>query len=266
LIETKKTTIGFRIGAGLGYLDKKFERLDNYKHLAIGTHLNFAGNIMLDLRFQVSERLLVNGGLSLTHFSNGAFKLPNYGINIPAISFGLGYWLQKANKPICRPLYSPVKPFEFDVRKIIEFDITGVIGFKNMEAIFGGQYFVVSVFGNVFKPISYKSKLGIGFDVSYDESDNLVLERNNVPVSNQFSLVKTGLSFGYELSMGKLSFDFNYGFYLNGKDKSDGTTYHKLSFRYNFTKRMFANITLKTHWGKADYIGWGIGYRFKWHY
>jgi len=266
LIVTDNINIGFRIGAGIGYLSEKFDRLENYKHLAIGTHLNFAGNLTLELRWQASERFVLTGGISLTHFSNGAFKLPNYGINIPAISIGMGYWLQKSNKPINRPLYSPVKPFEFHLHRTIEFDLTGVFGFKDMEAVFGGKHIAVSVFGNLFKPISYKSKLGIGFDVSYDGSDRAMLERNNIDVANNLALVKTGLNFGYELSIDRLSFNLNYGFYLSGRDQSDGTAYHKLSVRYNITKKVFANITLKTHWGKADYIGWGIGYRFKWYY
>jgi len=266
LVETDRVKIGFRLGAGVGYHNKKFERLDNYKHLSIGTHLNFAGNLMLDFRWHPSERLVVTSGISLTHFSNGAVKLPNYGLNIPGISVGIGYWLQKANKPIHRPLYSPVKPAELDMHRIIQFDITGNVGFKNMEAVFGGRYMVFSVFGNIFKPVSYKSKFGIGFDVSYDASDKLILERSNMIVTNQLSMIKTGFSFAYELEVGRLSFDLNYGFYLSGIDKSDGTVYHKLSMRYDITKHIFANITLKTHWGKADYIGWGVGYKVKWLY
>ena len=77
---------------------------------------------------------------------------------------------------------------------------------------------------------------------------------------------KSCFNFVYELAMGRLSFDLNYGFYVSGLDKSDGSVYHKLSVRYDVTKNIFANITLKTHWGKADYIGWGIGYKVKWFY
>jgi len=266
LVETDNIKIGFRLGAGIGYLNKKFDRLDNYKHLSIGTHINFAGNLMLDLRWHITDRLVFSGGFSLTHFSNGAVKLPNYGLNIPAVSAGIGYFLQKANKPIHRPLFSPVRPSEIDMRRIIQFDITGAIGFKNMESVFGGRYIAYSAFGNILKPITYKSKLGIGFDVSYDGSDMLILERNNMIVPNKISLVKTGFNFVYELEIGRLSFDVNYGFYLSGIDKSDGSVYHKLSMRYDITKHIFANITLKTHWGKADYIGWGVGYKVKWYY
>ena len=92
-----------------------------------------------------------------------------------------------------------------------------------------------------------------------------MLEKKQITVDNKWSLIKTGVSISYGLAIGRLSFDFNYGMYIyfNNLDKSDGAFYHKVGLKYDITDNVFANITLKTHWGKADYIGWGIGYRFK---
>lgn len=265
LYSTKKVNYGLRIGAGLGYLTRTFDRIDNYKHLAIGTHLNFAGNIMFDIRYKANPRLYFTGGISLTHFSNGSFKLPNYGLNIPAIHAGAAYQLNKPNRYIERRLYDPTKPFEFDVHHIIEIDFIGIVAYKNLEAIFGKKFLACSVYGNIRKQISYKSRLGLGWDVSYDGSDYKMLEKKYITVDNKFSLIKTGISLSYGLAMGRLSFDFNYGMYiyLNDVDKSDGAFYHKIGLKYDITDKLFANILLKTHWGKADYIGWGVGYRIK---
>ena len=44
--------------------------------------------------------------------------------------------------------------------------------------------------------------------------------------------------------------------------KSNGPLYEKLSLQYNFPKDLFAMVMLKVHWGRADYIGWGLGYKF----
>ena len=88
--------LGFRFGLGVGYLTKKFDRIDNYKNLAIGSNLNAAVNIMFDLRYRLSNRFILSGGISLQHFSNGSLKLPNYGLNIPLINLGLVYRLEKS--------------------------------------------------------------------------------------------------------------------------------------------------------------------------
>ncbi|MDD5506751.1 MAG: acyloxyacyl hydrolase [Bacteroidales bacterium] len=265
LYSTKRVNYGLRIGAGLGYLTKTFDRIDNYKHLAIGTHLNFAGNIMFDVRYKANPRLYLTGGISLTHFSNGSFKLPNYGLNIPAIHAGAAYQLNKPNRHIERRLYDPTKPFEFDMHHVFEIEVIGILGYKNLDALFGQKFLVYSLYGNIRKQISYKSRLGVGWDVSYDDSDYKMLEKKQIIVDNKFSLIKTGVSASYGLAIGRLSFDFNYGFYLyfNDIDKADGAFYHKVGVKYDITDKVFANILLKTHWGKADYIGWGIGYRVK---
>jgi hypothetical protein len=263
IIKSKKLIWGFRLGAGIGYLSKKFDRLDNYKHLAIGSHFNFAGNLLFDLQCQLNDNYYFSADIGLIHFSNGSLKLPNYGLNVPSISVGLIRFFEKQNTPIQQRLYDPVKPFDYDVYRIIEFNFTGVVGFKNLDALYGQNYFVLSLFGDVFKLVSYKSKFGFGFDFSYDASDYTILEKNHVIVDNKLSLVKPGLNIAYELALGKLAFDFNYGMYLGGKDQSDGSVYQKASLKYDLSKHLYANITLKVHWGRADFIGWGLGYKFK---
>jgi hypothetical protein len=266
IIKTKNLTFGFRLGAGIGYLSKKFDRLENYKHLAIGSYFNFAGNLMIELNCRLNDYYMLTTGIALTHFSNGSLKLPNYGLNIPSLSIGIARFLSKQNPYIQQRLYSPTKPFEYDVHHIIELNLTCVLGFKDLEAIFGKNFFVYSLFGNVFKHISYKSKLGAGFDISYDGSDEKMLEKNHTPVDNKLSLIKTGFNIAYELAMGRLAFDLNYGMYTSGKDQSDGSVYQKISLKYEFSKNLYTNITLKVHWGRADFIGWGLGYKIKWSY
>jgi hypothetical protein len=223
---------------------------------------------MLEVKTQLNPQLFLTGGISLTHFSNGSFKLPNYGLNIPAVNVGIAYLPIKPNRQIERRLYDPTKPFEFDLHRVIECDIIGVLGYKNLDAIFGQKFLVMALAGNIRKLITYKSKLGLGWDISYDASDYIMLEKKHIQVDRKISLVKTGISLAYGLSIGKLSFDFNWGayLYLNDLDVSDGMFYHKVGIKYDITPDLFADITLKTHWGKADYIGWGIGYRFKFLY
>ena len=263
IIKSKNFMWGFRLGAGVGYLSKKFNRLDNYKHLAIGSHFNFAGNLLFDLQFRLNDYYFFSADIGLVHFSNESLKLPNYGLNLPSVSIGLIRFFEKQNTPIQQRLYDPVKPFDYDIYKIIEFDFTGVAGFKNLDALYGQNYFVLSLFGNIFKLVGYKSKFGIGCDFSYDASDYTILEKNNVIVDNRLSLIKSGLNLAYELALGRLAFDFNYGMYLGGKDQSDGSVYQKLSLKYDLSEHLYAYITLKVHWGRADFIGWGLGYKFK---
>jgi hypothetical protein len=254
--------VGFRLALGLGYLTKPFDRINNYKNLAIGSHLNAAVNLMFEARYRVNYYLTITTGISLQHFSNGSLKLPNYGLNIPLVNVGVALRPFKANQNIDDRFYAPTDPFEAIVYKTMEFNIGGLVGYKNMQAVFGKNFTVFHLYENTFFRISKKSKVGFGIDFSYDPSQIKILEKNGTPVTSNFSIIRPGINGGYQLVMSRVGFIFNLGCYLAGKEKSNGPLYEKFTFQYNFSKDFFASVMLKVHWGRADYIGWGIGYKF----
>lgn len=262
LYKYKNLMVGFRLALGLGYLTKPFDRISNYKNLAIGSHLNAAVNLMFEARYRVNYYLTITAGISLQHFSNGSLKLPNYGLNIPLVNVGVALRPFKANQNIDDRFYAPTDPFEAVVYKTMEFNIGGLIGYKNMQAVFGKNFTVFHLYENTFFRISKKSKVGFGIDFSYDPSQIKILEKNGETVTSNFSIIRPGINAGYQLVMSRVGFIFNLGCYLAGKEKSNGPLYEKFTFQYNFSRDFFASAMLKVHWGRADYIGWGIGYKF----
>jgi len=266
LYRDESFTFGFRFALGVGYLTKRFDRLENYKNLAIGSHLNAAVNLMFEARYRISYFLSLTGGVSLQHYSNGSLKLPNYGINAPLINIGIAYRPVKENRMIGDRFYPPVEPFEVIPRRSIEFNLGAAIGFKDMSAVYGENYMVSHIYENTFVQVSRKSKVGLGLDLSYDPSQIKILEINGDSVENKLSILRPGINAAYELMMSRLGIILNLGFYLGGKEKSNGPLYEKIAIQYNFAKNFFAQVFLKVHWGRADYIGWGAGYRFDIYY
>jgi len=262
LYKHNRFTLGFRLALGIGYLTQRFDRLNNYKNLAIGSHLNAAVNLMIEARYRLSYALTVSGGISLQHFSNGSLKLPNYGVNAPLINLGIAYRPGKENSNIGDRFYPPVEPFEAIVQRSIEFNFGIALGWKNMQAVYGENYLVYHFSENTLIQVSRKSSIGIGFDFSYDPSQIKILEMQETVVENKLAIIRPGINAVYDLRMGKLGFIFNLGYYLGGMEKSNGPFYEKLSVQYNFSKNFFASVMLKVHWGRADYIAWGMGYKF----
>ncbi len=262
LFKKKDLMFGFRLALGLGYLTKPFDRINNYKNLAIGSHFNAAVNLLIEARYRINYFLTVTSGISLQHFSNGSLKLPNYGLNVPLLNVGVALRPFKANQNIDDRFYAPTDPYEAIIYKTLEFNIGGLVGYKNMQAVFGQNFIVFHLFENTFFRISKKSKVGFGLDFSYDPSQLKILEQNGTPVHNNLSIIRPGINGAYQLVMSKVGFIFNMGCYLGGKEKSNGPLYEKFAFQYNFSKVFFATIMLKVHWGRADYIGWGLGYKF----
>ena len=262
LYKHRNFTFGFRFSLGVGYLTKKFDRLSNYKDIAIGSHINAAINLMFEARYRLNEYLTLTGGISFQHFSNGSLKTPNYGLNAPLVSLGLAFRPVRDNKDIGDRYIAPTEPFSTTIRNSMEFDIGGALGYKNMTSQLGSNFMVYHFYENTFFPVSRKSKFGFGLDMSYDESHKKILELAGTPAGSPLQIMRPGINAAYELMVGKLGFIMNLGYYLSGKEKSNGPLYEKICFQYVFSKNFFANVMLKVHFGRADYIGWGIGYTF----
>ena len=158
LYKYRNFTAGFRLAVGLGYVSKPFNRLTNYHNLAIGSKLNAAANLMLEARYRINYFLTLSAGISLQHFSNGSLKLPNYGLNAPLINIGAALRPFKENQNIDDRFYAPTDPFEAIIRHTIEFNIGGLVGYKNMQAIYGQNFIVYHIYENTLVQISPKSR------------------------------------------------------------------------------------------------------------
>lgn len=255
------TRFYFRGGVGLGYLTKRFHRIENYKNIAIGSHLNAAVSMSLELRTRIMNRFYFTGSVGLTHFSNGSMKTPNYGINIPMASAGLVYKLSKENPYRKSKLMPELYPYEFDGRKFFQVQFGGGLGYKNMEAEIGGKYMVYALYTNILKQISFKSRLGVGFDVSYDGTDKAYIDQGGTnEYESMFPIIKTGGNIAWELMISKVSLVFNLGGYFSGAYKHEGGIYEKIAIWYYFNPNFYSSLTLKAHYARADYITFGLGY------
>jgi hypothetical protein len=59
-----------------------------------------------------------------------------------------------------------------------------------------------------------------------------------------------------------LSLPLGIGVYLNRNEENDETenVYQRVGARYRFNNNLFAGISLKAHYGAADYVEYTMGY------
>lgn len=261
----------FRLGVGLGYLTNKYHRIDNYRNYAIGSHLNAAVSMYLDYHKPIGKRFNIIAGAGLTHFSNGSSKTPNFGLNILSVMAGLTWHINQPNPYLEQKFLPILRPFEYDNKKWFSVEAIQAVGTRDMSEQLGKRYFVSNTAINILKPVSIKGKIGVGIELTYDGSDKGLLDYKNkvlgeATYSNDFEIIKPGISLIYEMMLSKVSFMFQFGAHIGGAEKTDGTVYEKIGMKYHFTKQFFGNIALTAHGGRADYIGYGIGYRWDQNY
>ncbi|MCF6170774.1 MAG: acyloxyacyl hydrolase [Bacteroidales bacterium] len=261
LVKDKQQSLNFRLGVGLGYLSKHYNRLENYKNFAIGSHLNVAGSLFFEYRRKWGKILSLSAGMGLTHFSNGAIKTPNYGLNILTANLGLSAFIGRPNPEGSSKILPEFYPFEFDGRRYLEVNFSLAVGTIDMTQQLGERFMVYAVYANLMKRVSYKSKFGMGLDMAYDASDKAILEWRGQPVESNWQVLRPGVNAAYELVLSRISFLFNFGLHLAGKERKDGDMYQRLTLKFLFMENVFGNIVLSSHFGKAEYIAFGLGYK-----
>lgn len=288
LTPNHRCQLTFKLGVGLGYLTRHFENLEDplYQNFSIGSHLNAAVNLSFEYRQRITPRLMSVASFGLTHFSNGSTKLPNYGLNTFSGALGLAYYLRDPRlnlTPASRPEHYP---FEFDFKKWLSFDVDYGIGFKNVSQTLGGdstQYYHVHDFSTyLLAQFTPYSRVGVGLSLvldlsdqtlpgyAHDENGNLYVtiinkegHSESIPVEI-FQLTRINFNLCYAMTMDRLSYYFEFGWHLKYNDipLSKGNIYQKVTARYQLHDNIYAHLGLMTHFGRADYLCLGLGYRF----
>jgi hypothetical protein len=62
--------------------------------------------------------------------------------------------------------------------------------------------------------------------------------------------------------MGRLALVVNIGGYIYAPVEVLAPIYSRIGLRYRIKDKFLTNFTLKSHWAKASYFEWGIGYVF----
>ncbi|HRY33235.1 MAG TPA: acyloxyacyl hydrolase [Bacteroidales bacterium] len=254
LVRSGNSSLHLKPGLGLGWFRKVFDPRTNYKNLAIGSHLNVNLGLSAEYRIELSEQCFAGLRAGLVHFSNGTIVTPNYGINIPTMGVTFG-WQQ-------RRVWKPARIHQDTLKNKTLICIGMAAGTKQILPAGGRSYAVASFSLCATYRFFANGALGAGIDFFLDSSDELILSRKGKETPHSLSLVKPGLKVIRSWEIGRFAFDFQLGCYLGGKDQSDGSVYDILEMRYFMFKQWYLSCFLKTHYAKADFIGWGSGWAF----
>jgi len=249
-----KHTLSLRFGSGLGYISKPFDRMKNPKNVAISTPVNICIVFGLEWEQQIAQNLKTYQSLQMVHFSKGALKMPNTGINLPSLTIGGRYLLpvqmkdkEKASLP------------EFNSRIYPSIFFAGGAG--EIYPVGGKKYPAYSMgVSTNFQP-SLKRNFALSLDLFYSTSNFASLDKKNINTT-PVNILRPGVSISQELIFGKTAFVFLLGHYLYALEDRDGKIYNRFGYRFNLNDKLYFNLTLKSHLFRAEFIEWGIGYRF----
>ena len=254
-INQKKHVVTAKLSAGLGYVTKVFDQENNPKNVAVSAHVNALLCLGLQGRWKITPKHAVIYSFDVTHFSNASTKVPNLGLNMPFIGLGYSYNLSPKKGPVCSPVKITHTPFftNWNVH------VVGIISKKEVFPTGGKDYPVYAV--NTFVSKRFKEKVGMEIGFDFISKQSLFNYKPYIP-KTQLSIFQIGTYAAYVLPLDKLKFVLGMGVYLKDRYDADNEIYHRVGLRYQCDNGLLLNVVLKSHWAKADYAEWGIGYTF----
>ena len=236
-----------RLSSGLSYISRKFDLETNRNNTLTGNNLNLVADLMLQINWKIDRKVHLLTGLSLTHFSNGAFKQPQTSFIVLGMNAGLTI---NTGRPVAVNNYSfPI------LDKGLKLVIWSGMWRKEATSFISQKYTAAVVGINALRRYSIKGAYGLGIDALIDQS---------LPARNsKAGPFRLGAVIAYELLLGRMSIPIQQGFYLVNPIKSDGFLYQRIGWRYHINSALAAQLSLKFHNLKSDHAEIGLVYTIK---
>lgn len=247
------------LGIGLGYTTKIWDLQTNYQAPVLGSHFNAALSLGFDQEIFRTENLQFKLGVRITHFSNGAFQLPNLGTNTLALSLGV------------QPLTKPKAPNKDEEHEILllrllskyNYSLSYTQGWKEVMQPYGKKYAIhVLSAGWDFRTSRVKHCFGLTADLMFNSSLIPLMENRDGMKPNNRSVFQLGAGPTFCQNFGNTQLRIVQGIYLRDKWAETTPVYQRVILRHApKDKHWFIQFGLKTHFAKADYGEIGFGYR-----
>lgn len=253
--------LGLRVNAGLAYLTHKYDREKNPQNIAVSTNICFYFNLGFNMVFKLPSDFELKLSPGFLHYSNGAVKKPNLGLNELFVSLAL-------SKDICTNEYTKVRKNYQEGLSPHEAWIMGTcvssdeysVGYEGR----GGGFICSTVAAGYNYQYGKIGKVGASLDMFYNENLMYYYDDSESRLVRQYDrfdeVVRLGLSVGHQLVYRRFEFVSFFGMYVYNTVKKGDWIYTRIGGRYYCTDFMFVNLTLKAKGFKAQFIECGIGF------
>lgn len=253
-----------RAGSGIAIVPRHFNIVKNPDNSAIGSTLNSCAQVKLGVDVKPHPQVQINVGVSFTHYSNSAVQMPNLGVNVPGVNFGLRCFLKTDNRWSYNrnKIPKPMKRHEV----MLKFSTS----FQEQRPYGGPKFPIYGFTANYAYYTSITNKVlgGVTLDFNQAAYDFIGYYGNNSNYSRGAYSLQAGVFVGDEIMVGKIGIFFVAGAYVFNPRK-DLPVYTKIGANYYFaavgkkkTTRFFIGSNLKSHLFVAQYYEMSSGIAF----
>ncbi len=255
----RKTGIYFMFNGGIGWVTRPYHPIENFKNNILGTHLNNAYIFGPVIRFPIHHQWKLNAGVLMYHYSNGSFKKPNLGINIPVLYVAL-------RQSSAKPPDSLVKKFRitFQKKRFLSLYTKGGWAEKNLEL--GGGFVGTLGMQINWHPV-YKHIFSAGMEWMDDRSMKRFVKYRAMAFQHYGGFKvpdyhRAGIYVGHAYYFDRFQILTDFGYYIYDKTEAFIPMYYRIGVRYALAPKWLVSFDLKLHLVEAEYLSIGIHRKF----
>ncbi len=266
-----RLTLGYEWNFGASFGWKPCDGHTASSNLVVGSRVNAYINLGLKLDWRVGRNWLLEGGIDLTHYSNGNTAYPNPGVNSGDLRIGVAYLFgDQPTRPSWRG--DTVRPAHR-----VSYDVTAYGAWRkrvyrglDTPVLLRGHYAIAGIGFAPMYEVCRIFRAGASRDLQWDQSSNLKKYYGYGTTTDDIRFDKpdflgqvcVGLAARAELVMPYFSVNVGIGCNVVGPFETHGT-YEAFNLKTYITPGLFINIGYQLlNFQTQNNLMLGIGYTF----
>ena len=258
-----KRNLQLSLGTGLAYNTNPYNEDFNFSNNAYGSKILSSSFIKINYIKENSwNGLGFQVGILFLHYSNGNVKAPNTSTNSLLLNAGLNYQLDYKSTPTYHTEKDGVNYSER-----VKFNLVYRFGWNQSDLIGSDTYplYVFSAFAD--KRLNYYNTLQLGADVFISKYLEEFIKYRAIAypefeLSGDEDYKRVGVFIGHELRINRNAISSQIGYYAYYPYEFSERIYLRFGLkRYLYRDKLFAVISLKSHFAQAEAIEFGFGLR-----
>lgn len=250
-----------KVGGGIGVASERWTREDTLNNY-LGSRINNFTVLQTGFNYALTPKIEIQAGGRMSHISNGAFRLPNFGINLFSAFVGVNYYPLGIQKKVYeRPPKPANRTYNIGLRSSVAW------GEENFPDGPLSRIYTQTIY--VATPFKRNHLFFAGADIARNNKARSGYSYNMIDKNLAWAATATSIFVGVELRYGKVGIPFQAGIFTKKLLNQDAIWYQKFGFQYYFynrehyfLKKLYAGPMLKSNKINADYIEFCLGAMF----
>lgn len=275
-------SLNYEINLGTSFNWNHYKEYTNTQFTALGSSTNVHVGGSGYFKWRLSQKFDLHTGISFTHFSNGATRTPNNGVNTPSAFVEVSYYLNRDESKAKTASTSTFIPSLFEKKGVHDLSFlfttrTLKIDKADMEGtelISKYPRHKFKVFGVNYSYMFHnrpRFMFGPSIEAVYDESVNALALGGKHPETEEYKeyvflskksdRFSAGLSLKGEFKMPGYSIIGNLGYNFLHKDRRDKKLYQIYGVKFYLTEHLYATFGVRSsNISRSQYLHLNVGY------